>query len=251
MSTGTCVASAFSVVLTAAVAAAADTAPAPQVVVSRPAAARRGLLLDRLHKGDLRIWRAIEEVVAASDASGAPRSPTLRRLWEWAQTSTHVLQVEMVSPFRQPAGIVGIFRVERLDPAGRSHVAVIRLCPRRILLAKVNSGPNSIRSFDRFEGLTEVERYAEVLAHELAHAEYSLESPERVAQIEAAQRAIDEFLDRAGRGTGPAHAEVGRWCASSLAVLATAEAHAESVEAAVLCELAGTASLPSKIGRNR
>ena len=34
-----------------------------------------------------------------------------------------------------------------------------------------------------YDGLTEIERFAEVLAHELAHAEYFLESPERLAQV--------------------------------------------------------------------
>jgi hypothetical protein len=250
MSIKTCVARVFCVVLTTGVAAVPDPAPALEVVGSRPEA-KRGLVLDRLSKGDIRIWRAIEEVVGASDASGAPRSPTLRRLWEWARTSTHVLHVEMVEPSKLAAGMVGVFHMERLDPVGHSHAAVIRLCPPNIRRAKASSGPNSVVSFVRFEGLIEVERYAEVLGHELAHAEYFLESTERLAQLEAAQRAIDEFLYRAGRRTGPAHKEVERWCSSSLAVLAASEAHAESVEAVVLRELAGTGSLLAKIGRVR
>jgi hypothetical protein len=209
------------------------------VVGSFPARAGRGLLLDRLSKADVRIWRAIEEVVAASNASGQPRSRTLRRLWEWAQTTGHVLHVEMVSPFGQPAGIAGVFRVERVDPAGLSHVAVIRLCPRNIRYAKAARGPNSVVSFVRFEGLTDVERYAEVLAHELAHAEYALEDAERLAQLTAAQDATEAFLTSRGQAIKPAHQELVRRLQDPLAVLAATEAHAESVEAIVLRELAG------------
>jgi hypothetical protein len=248
MSTRTCVARAFCVVLTVGVATSPDPATAMDVAGSSSAEAKRGLVLDRLSKSDLRLWRAVEEVVLASDASGAPRSPTLRRLWDWARTSPHVLHVEMVPPSKLPAGIAGVFHVERRDPAGRSHAAVIRLCPRNIRNARVNVGPNSVVSFVRFEGLTEIERYAEVLGHELAHAEYILENPARLAELEAAQRALDEYVFRAGRKTGPPHDEVGTWCASALAVLAAIEAHAESVEAVVLRELAGTQSLPAMIG---
>jgi len=252
MSIRTCVASAFCVVLTTGVASAADPDPARETDahpglqkrgpaatgIPRPAPVTtgKGLLLDRLSRGHVRTWRAIEKVAVASHASGEPRSPTLRRLWDWARTSTHVLHVEMISPFMQPAGIAGVFRVERIDPAGQSHVVVIRLCPRNIRSAVVGRGPNSVQAFVRFEGLTDVERYAEVLAHELAHAEYFLESPERLAQLAAAQGAIGAFLSRS-EAIEPVHQELGRRLQNPLAVLAVSEAHAESVEAVVLREL--------------
>jgi len=263
MSTRKCVATAFSVALSAGVAGASDPAPAretdphsgletrdsvPTVVAgSVPARAGTGLVLERLSKADVRIWRAIEKVVAASEASGQPRSPTLRRLSEWARTTLHVLHVEMVSPFGQPAGIAGLFRVERVDPAGQSHVAVIRLCPRNIRYAKAARGPNSVVSFVRFEGLTDVERYAEVLAHELAHAEYFLESTERLAELEAAQGAVEAFLSGRGRAIEPVHQDLERRLEKELAVLAACEAHAESVEAVVLRELAGDRPLPRAV----
>jgi hypothetical protein len=107
-----------------------------------------------------------------------------------------------------------------------------------------------VHAFDRFEGFTDVERYTEVLAHELAHAVYFLESPERLAQLQAAESAIEEFLYRAGRRTGPSHKEIGHWCASSLAVLDASEADAESVEAAVLRELAAAKRLPEAAERD-
>src|SRR5262245_40435261 len=132
MSTKTCVARAFCAVLTAAVASAPDRAH------SLEAEPRGGLHLGRLSRGDERMWRAVEQIASATDADGTPRSPTLRRLLEWARTSPHALHVEMVPPSKLPAGLVGVFRVERPDPAGRSHVAVIRLCPTNIQRAKVS-----------------------------------------------------------------------------------------------------------------
>jgi hypothetical protein len=133
-------------------------------------------------------------------------------------------------------GMVGVFRVERVDPAGLAHVAVIQLCPRSIGYARVRPAPDAVDPFVRFEGLAEIERYAEVLAHELAHAKYLLENPDRLAQLVSAQRAVDAFLSGAGRGVNR-HLDLARRLPESLAVLAAAEAHAESVEAAVLNEL--------------
>jgi hypothetical protein len=231
MSIKTCVARAFCLIVTAGVVSAPDPARAGE--------AGTGLLLDRLSKGHLRTWRAIEQVVGASGPSGEPRSPTLRRLWEWARTSTHVLHVEMVSRSKIPTGHVGLFRVERVDPAGLTHVAVIRLCPWNIQLARVRPAPDAIDAFVRFEGLTEIERYAEVLAHELAHAEYVLDNPERLAQVVAAQRAIDAFLSGSEPGVERPHLVVAQRLPESLAVLAATEAYAESVEAVVLRELVG------------
>ena len=231
MSVTKCVARAFCVIVTAGVACAPDPARAGE--------AGTGLLLDRLSKKHVRTWRAIEQVVAASGPSGEPRSPTLRRLWEWARTSTHALHVEMVSRSKIPTGHVGVFRVERVDPAGLSHVAVLRLCPRNIQRARARPAPDATLPFVRFEGLTEVERYAEVLAHELAHAEYVLDNPERLAEVVAAQRAIDEFLSGSEPGVERPHLVVAQRLPESLAVLAANEAYAESVEAVVLRELVG------------
>ena len=231
MSIKTCIAWVLCVFVTAGVVG----APGP----ARAGEAGNGLLLDRLSRAHVRTWRAIEHVAAASGQSGEPRSPTLRRLWEWAQTSTHVLHVEMVSRSKVAAGVVGVFSVERVDPAGLTHVAVIRLCPWNIQHARARPAPDATLTFVRFEGLTEVERYAEVLAHELAHAEYVLDNPERLAQVEAAQRAIEAFLSSTEPGVERPHLVVAQRLPEPLAVLAAAEAHAESVEAVVLGELVG------------
>jgi hypothetical protein len=203
-----------------------------------------GLRLDRPSKGDLRLWRSIEEIAAASDATGASRSPTLRRLWDWARTSPHVLRIEMVAPSRMAAGMAGLFRVESVDPAGLRHVAVISLCPENIRRAATSASPNGALPFVRFQGLPEAERYAEVLAHELAHAEYFLESVERLAELQAAQQAIQVALSRKRRAGGVE--DLVRECEKPLAVMAASEPHAESVEAMVLSELAASARTPSR-----
>ena len=243
MSIGTCVARAFCVIVTVGVAGALDSAHAGE--------AGTGFVLERLSKGHVRVWRAIEQVVSASNPSGEPRSPTLRRLWEWARTSTHVLHVEMVSPLKMASGQVGVFDVERVDPAGLRHVTVIRLCPRNIELARTRPAPDATLPFVRFDGLTEIERFAEVLAHELAHAEYFLESPERLAQVEAAQGAIEAFRSGNRRVIKPAYQDLGRRLQEPLAVLAACEAHAESVEAVVLRELTKERQSQTAMGRVR
>jgi hypothetical protein len=215
--------------------------------VGRPVVEGGGLLVDRLSKGDLRLWQSIEEVVAAKDGAGIPRSPTLRRLWEWAGASSHAIHIQMVAPSKLARGMAGVFRVESFDPAGLRHVATVSLCLSNIQRARPSSGPNSTLSFVRFEGLTDAERYAEVLAHELAHAEYFLESKERLAELQAAQEAVfGAFLRRPGPSSKAGHDERARQYAKPLAVLASCEPHAESVEAAVLRELAASARIPSR-----
>jgi hypothetical protein len=221
------------------------------VIRSTPARDGTGFVLERLSKGHVRVWRAIELVVNASNPSGEPRSPTLRRLWEWARTSTHVLHVEMFSPLKMASGQVGVFRVERVDPASLRHVAVIRLCPRNIELARARTAPDAIVPFVRFDGLTEVERLAEVLAHELAHAEYFLESPERLAQLETAQGAIEALRHARRRAIGRVSPDLRRRLREPLAVLAASEAHAESVEAVVLGELTRDRQSQTAMGRVR
>ena len=105
--------------------------------------------------------------------------------------------------------------------------------------------------FVRFEGLTDVERYAEVLAHELAHAEYFLESPERLAQLEAAQNAIRDVPDPAARARRACPRISQRTLSEPFAVLTASEAHAESMEAIVLRELAGDRPSRTAITRVR
>jgi len=208
------------------------------ILRQRAPSARTGLVLERLSERDLRQWREIEEVVAATVPGGAPRSETLRRLWEWARTTPHVIHVEIVEPSEVPNGIAGEFVVERVDPAKLSHTGLVRLCPGNIRNGRVATGPNMNVDFRRFDGLTDAaDRYAEVLAHELAHAAYVLESPERVARIEEAQRARQEFLDGRVYSLDRIPSQLRRRLEASRAALEDVERQAEAVEARVLAEL--------------
>lgn len=207
-----------------------------------PGARAAGLVLDRLSERDLRTWRDIEAVVAATDARGRPRSATLRRLWTWAQASQHVIHVEIVPPSELPDGVVGKFRAEQVDPEGLRHVAVIQLCPGNIRRARVAPSPNGVEGFARFAGLTDEERYAEVLAHELAHAEYFLEDTDLFARLEAAHRARAEFLAGRERSMARLAPDLRERLARAGETLAATEAYAEPVEAAVLRELNGITS---------
>ena len=103
--------------------------------------------------------------------------------------------------------------------------------------------------FIRFQGLTRVERYAEVLAHELAHAQYFLESPERLVQLAAARGTVSTFLSGTERAMERVPQELGRRLQDSLAALTASEAHAESLEAVVLNELAGRRPSPTAMGQ--
>jgi hypothetical protein len=147
--------------------------------------------------------------------------------------------------------MAGVFDVEAFDFTGLRHVAVIRLCPGNIQRAKVGSGPDAVQAFVRFDGLSETERYAEVLAHELAHAEYFLASPERVVELQAAQAAVAASFSRPARGAKPVYEDLVRRCEKPLAVLAASEAHAQSMEAVVLRELSGPERSPIGNGRPR
>src|SRR5213593_216737 len=57
-----------------------------------------GIRTDRLSPRQLRVWRAIEAIVFAKDGSGRLSHPKLHSLWQWAETSGHVIYVQLVEP---------------------------------------------------------------------------------------------------------------------------------------------------------
>ena len=129
---------------------------------------------DRLSSKQLRVWKAIEAIVFAKDASGRLRCPGLHSLWRWVEESGHVVQVEL--PDRRARGDhqAGKFRLETVDPNGKKHIAAIRICLPVIDGALVRKRVRGVDRFIRFEGLGKMERYAEILGHELAHAVWAL-----------------------------------------------------------------------------
>ena len=134
----------------------------------------------------------------AKDAADRPSHPKLHRLWQWVEASGHVVQIELPDPKARCDHQAGKFMVEESDTDGRKHLAVIRLCLPVIDRASVRKIIWGADGFVRFEGLGKEERYAEILAHELAHAVLTLgdESHERL--IEDLNREVEEF-DRCRR----------------------------------------------------
>jgi len=96
-----------------------------------------------------------------------------------------------------------------------------------------------------------VERYAEVLAHELADAEYFMEVPKLFAQVEAAHRARADFPASGERSMERVSPDLRERRAEARVTLAATEAHAEPVEAAELAELNGAAATRTATGWSR
>jgi hypothetical protein len=129
-------------------------------------------------------WHAIRRIVFAEDARGQPIHPILRNLWEKIENSGHAVYIEMRASSFSISPTAGSFRIERFDPQGTRHVAVIMLNPASIDLAYVGLDVARSNRFIPFLGLDKEERYAEVLGHELAHAVYILSDLTRARMVE-------------------------------------------------------------------
>ena len=158
-------------------------------------ASATNIVTDRLTGKDLRRWDAIKRLVFAEDIEGQPLHPTLRRLWDQLERSGHTIYIEMPGTGRAISNTAGAFHIERFDPEGLRHVAVIRLYPETIDRAYV--GPNTARheGFIPFQGLSKEERYVEVFGHEMAHAVDILGDLARARKVvEVVQRTNEIFL---------------------------------------------------------
>jgi hypothetical protein len=143
-----------------------------------------GILTDRLSAKQLERWHKIERIVFAVNNEGQILHPVLHALWKWVNASGHAIYIEIPEAQNQGSCTAGSFRLERFDPTGRRHIAVIRLSLSNIDNAYI--GPETARSdgLIPFVELGKEERYAEVLGHELAHAQEILLNPERTRQVE-------------------------------------------------------------------
>jgi hypothetical protein len=148
-----------------------------------------GILTDRLSAKQLERWRKIERIVFAVNTEGHILHPVLHALWQWMNTSRHAIYIEIPEPQYQGSCTAGSFRLERFDPTGRRHIAVIRLHLSNIDTAHL--GPQAARpdGLIPFDGLGKEERYAEVLGHELAHAEDILLNMDRA-------RLVEEYIEQ-------------------------------------------------------
>ena len=112
-----------------------------------------GLVTKRLSAKELLRWKAIEQVVFAEDASLQPLHPTLRRLWEWIETSGHTVYVEFSPTSNTTSCTAGHFLIEQFDPSGERHIAVIKLNLTNINYAYVGPETRRPNGFIPFLGL--------------------------------------------------------------------------------------------------
>ncbi len=197
-----------------------------------------GILTDRLTPRQLRAWRAIESIIFARDASGQLTHPELQSLWERADKSGHLIYVEMVCPNILWDTKAGRFRIEKLDPDGRKHIAVIELCLPTIREALVRKRVQKGHGFIQFEGLSKNERYAEVLAHELGHAVWFLSDNNRAQMLDSMDRETEMYSRRRRIRHGNTwDEEMQRHLEKSESWQRTTETPARSAEAEVWREL--------------
>jgi hypothetical protein len=201
-------------------------------------ASATNIITDRLTDKDLRRWEAIKRIVFAEDIEGQPLHPTLRGLWDKLGRSGHVIYIEMRGMGRAISNTAGVFHIERLDPEGLRHVAIIRLYPEIIDRAYV--GPTAgAEGFIPFQGLSKEERYAEVLGHEMAHAVHILSDLARARMVKDVVQDTNELFLSYGRRYGYANVgpEMQRRLSLRDAFLKELEEPAEAAERLVWREI--------------
>ncbi len=153
-----------------------------------------GLRTERLAPKDQLRWNNIESLVFAQSHDGQWLHPTLINLWQWIETSGHVVYVELSRSNNVLTSTAGQFRIERLDPRGERHVGVISLNLSNIDAAYTGADTRRAIGFIPFDKLKHDERYAEVLGHEMAHAADILTSLEKVTKVEEFVQKTNELL---------------------------------------------------------
>lgn len=138
------------------------------------ATASDGIRTDRLTTRQLQTWRSIEQIVQAVDRTGRPLHPRLFSLWQWARTSGHSIYIEMLDEKNPQTYHAGLLTVQASDGDNGSRIAVIQLWCSIIEKASVQKEVRRADGFIPFEGLGKLEHYAQVLGHDLAHAELQL-----------------------------------------------------------------------------
>lgn len=196
-----------------------------------------GLLLDRLSPRHQKTWWAIRQIIYSEDANGNPLHPTLKGLFEQLHTSGHSIYLEFHDSRTGCRCTAGEFSIEQLNPEGSSRVAVIKLYPHNIDHASAPFMANLKDGFVPFAGLNKLDRYVEVLGHEMAHAVDILFTPERANLVDEvfkkSDHAIRQLLSRKAR-IGP---EIERILQERDAFLSELEKPARTAEAMVWREL--------------
>ncbi len=198
-----------------------------------------GLITERIPARLLPKWQAIEKLALGEDAKGQPLHPTLRNLWEWAESSGHAIYIELIGQTRLSSGTAGQFSLERLDPTGERDEAVIRLYLANIDQAFIGESVARADGFIPFKGLKKEARYAEVLGHELAHAVDILADPAKVRKVEDLVEQTNELLlaHHPRRGGEILSSELKQRLAHRDILLRVLEDRAAEIEAVVWREL--------------
>jgi hypothetical protein len=194
-----------------------------------------GLRTDRLSGKLLERWQSIAQLVFAEDGEGQPLHPTLRAMWDEVAASGHEVYVELQEPRHSISCIAGLFLIESVRPDGHI-VAAFRLNLRTIDRIHVEPGMAQ-DAFVPFYGLGREGRYAEVLGHELGHAVWTLQRPERARralELQSRQLMLARSLLRAKSGE---QTEIRRRLRDSDAQAEALEAPARAAEARVWEEL--------------
>jgi hypothetical protein len=144
--------------------------------------------------------------------------------------------IEFSAKKRSFSAIGGLFHIERFDPRGIRHGAVIRLYLNTIDLAHIGPGAARPDGFIPFAKLSRDERYAEVLGHEMAHAVWILSDLNRAYLVkEVIQKTNEIFLAR--RFQVSIDQDLDQRLMQRDLLLAELEAQAEAVELIIWLEL--------------
>jgi hypothetical protein len=198
-----------------------------------------GIVTDRLSPRQRGIWRAIKQLILAVDAAGKPLHPTLYALWEQVETGPHTIYLEFDedAPATHLTQVAGRFQIECLDPQGIRHVATIRLHLKVIDRAHTRALTGRDAGFSQLAGLNRLERYAEVLGHELAHAADVLSDPGRVQMLEELVEQTNESINQSLWRKAAIAPELEQRIMRRDAFLKELEERARTVEEAVWREL--------------
>jgi hypothetical protein len=141
------------------------------------ASASDGIRTDRLTPRQLQTWRLIQQIVEAVDRTGRPLHPRLSSLWQWAQSSGNTIYIEILDEKNPQTYHAGLLTVQEPNGRGTGRTAVIQFWSSIIERASAQKEVRRADGFVPFEGLGRIERYAQVLGHELTHAALQLQDP--------------------------------------------------------------------------
>jgi len=151
------------------------------------------IVTHRLSRSDRRIWDSIRKIVLAQDKQGRLIHPKLYELWRSVETSRHEVTVDLMDGGLSYSNQAGKFTIEAFDPSGRHHVCSIRLNLATIRRVYTKASAMRPDGFVPMAELGEMERYAEVLGHELAHAAGILQDPDYLQLYQDVQKEVAEY----------------------------------------------------------